>query len=64
MAKWEMKEWLQPKKKVGNMSICGEIETVEIEIQTLQELDDKNPGVEIIVQSLLDAQRRLRLLKG
>lgn len=64
MAKWAMKEWLQPKKKVGNMSICGEIETVEIEIQTLQELDDKNPGVEIIVQSLLDAQRRLRLLKG
>ena len=64
MAKWEMKEWLQPKKKVGNMSICGEIETVEIEIQTLQELDDKNPGVEIIVQSLLDAERRLRLLKG
>tara|TARA_R110002020_G_scaffold61294_3_gene165078 strand:- start:1588 stop:1782 length:195 start_codon:yes stop_codon:yes gene_type:complete len=64
MAKWAMKEWLQPKEQVSNMSMIGEIENVQKEIKVLKDLDNKNPGVEIIVQSLLDAERRLRLLKG
>lgn len=64
MAKWAMKEWLQPKEQVSNMSMSGEIENVQQEIKVLKDLDNKNPGVEIIVQSLLDAERRLRLLKG
>lgn len=64
MAKWAIKEWLQPKEQVSNMSMSGEIENVQQEIKVLKDLDDKNPGVEIIVQSLLDAERRLRLLKG
>lgn len=64
MAKWAMKEWLQPKEQVSNMSMSGEIENVQQEIKVLKDLDDKNPGVEIIVQSLLDAEKRLRLLKG
>lgn len=64
MAKWAMKEWLQPKEEVSNMSMTGEIENVKQEIKVLKDLDNKNPGVEIIVQSLLDAEKRLRLLKG
>jgi len=64
MAKWALKEWLQPKEPVRNMSMTGEIDKVQEEIKVLKDLDNKNPGVEIIVQSLLDAERRLRLLKG
>ncbi len=64
MAKWALKEWLQPKEQVSNMSMTGEIDKVQEEIKVLKDLDNKNPGVEIIVQSLLDAERRLRLLKG
>jgi hypothetical protein len=64
MAKWALKEWLQPNEQVSNMSMTGEIENVQQEIKVLKDLDNKNPGVEIIVQSLLDAERRLRLLKG
>jgi len=64
MAKWAIKEWLQPNEQVSNMSMTGEIENVQQEIKVLKDLDNKNPGVEIIVQSLLDAERRLRLLKG
>ena len=64
MAKWAIKEWLQPNEPVRNIGMTGEIEKVQEEIKVLKDLDNKNPGVEIIVQSLLDAERRLRLLKG
>jgi hypothetical protein len=64
MAKWAIKEWLQPNEQARNMSMSGEIDKVQQEIKVLKDLDNKNPGVEIIVQSLLDAERRLRLLKG